>query len=57
MRESHVKVGSSEVVLQFPSSAVISAVLTTTVTVCDRLNLAVTLQPHLKIISDPVTTV
>ena len=52
-----MKVGSSEVVMQFPSSAVISAMLTTTVTVCDRLNLAVTLQPHLKIISDPVTTV
>ena len=67
MHESHtkcVKVGCSEVimVMQSPHQGVvtlITAMLTATtgVTICDCLNLAVTVRPHLKIVSDPVTTV
>ena len=36
-----------------PISAILMAA--TGVTICDRLNLAVTLWPHLKIMHDPVT--
>ena len=58
MRESHVKVDSSEVTTVIYAVPIISIVLTTArVKICDCLNLAVTLRLHFKIVSDPLTTV